>query len=140
MTQLFGIYVGEVVDTTDPEQRFRVRARVSGVHHPDTPIDGIDFAEVMFPGAVSSLGGAGDFRPYAVGDWVIVQFLAGMAAQPVVMGAFTAPVGGIPAALAPCLCDGVTAGTELLQLAGELALQHRLGDDGDQLSIDGLHD
>lgn len=94
----FGIYVGEVIDTADPEQRFRVKVRVSGVHHPDAPVEGIDYAEVMFPGAVSSLGGAGDFRPYAVGDWVIVQFLSGNPAQPVVMGSFTAPVGGIPAA------------------------------------------
>ncbi len=103
-----GIYSGLVVDDNDQEEmRFRVRVRVNGIHHEDTPVDGIPWAEVMAQGASPSMGGSGDFRPYRKGDKVFIMFINGNEYLPVVTGAQITKRSGVPSIPLSAITDYV---------------------------------
>lgn len=93
-----GLLTGEVVkESGDPEGRLRVKVRVHGIHDPGTPPDGLPWAEVAFSGASPMIGGSGDFKPYRVGDCVLLGFIAGEMDLPVVISNMTNSRSGVPA-------------------------------------------
>ena len=88
-----GIYRGVVASVDDPECRYRVAARVTGIHYEDTPIEGLRFAEM---GAFFSAAGTCDLPHYEVGDNVWMMFEGGHLEQPVILGGWTKERRGLP--------------------------------------------
>jgi phage baseplate assembly protein gpV len=89
-----GLYRAEVAATDDPQERGRVRVRLTGMDSPEIPADRLPWAEI---GAAFVTTDACDIPHYDIGDRVWVSFEHGLKHMPVVMGGIATNAGGLPA-------------------------------------------
>lgn len=81
----YGVYKGVVIMNDDPEGSLRCKVRVPGVYPDDALPEELPWAELVVGPGLSTSGG---YRRPDVTQEVLVQFLAGSPAKPVITGAW----------------------------------------------------
>lgn len=83
MRSFNSLYRGKVEARVDPEQRYRLRLRIAGVHSPEAPLESLPWAEPR-----RDVGdGHGQLGAPPLGTWVWVEFESGDHQYPVWYGA-----------------------------------------------------